>query len=688
MACNCLIYNVYISQNEIDSSTGNTIYTNNAVIVDFINCSQQNQINTYTEAGKYCDTICVSCTTNPSVYYYKDDILIEAYESYVEDTRVQCQVTPTPTQTPTHTPTPSVTPIICGSGVTTGEYYYIDCCGYLVTGTTPGIVVTMNYSAVYNGVTKLGVVATASCPTPTPTKTSNPTPTPTPTYTPTITPSNSPTPSKTPYPTPSKSGVFVLRNECVVYTSFEMGLICNVISYPSTATSYDGILSLIVTGGTSPYSFYWENGQRSQTLNGASVGNYPVTVVDYYGDYTASTICTLVQITPTPSITPTQTVTPSVTPVCNQLCLTAVGGPIPYGPWQFVCNGTYNGRQVWTYNSQYNIVWSTTTNRWQVVQNDLITPVIFQNSRIMVSTSTSMIPLTDWSFFGTGPDRYSFNVVEGLCGASLPLSYSVTINNNNCGSSQNCTGSIIITTQGGSSPYFYSINNGFTFQTSNFFNNVCPGNYTIVVQDNLGATLSQRAIVASNGDVTTYEISVVNTGSNTYTPTLNASYQTSSFEININPPIPVGTTINFDVIIDFEIQNQGPWFSDDPDVTASYIIIPQILKNAVDITGSVLTNPTTNTIVPRYGCAPSETKIINGSFVLSVSMTYGDTLTGEVTCQINEDLPITLNNCVSTIASIIQVSTTTPEISGCYCCELTNNNEPILYTQNLIGFVG
>ena len=37
MACNCLIYDVYISQNDINSSTGNTIYENNAVIVDFIN---------------------------------------------------------------------------------------------------------------------------------------------------------------------------------------------------------------------------------------------------------------------------------------------------------------------------------------------------------------------------------------------------------------------------------------------------------------------------------------------------------------------------------------------------------------------------------------------------------------------------------------------------------------------------
>ena len=36
--------------------------------------------------------------------------------------------------TATPTPTPSVTPIFCGSGVTTGGYYYTDCCGNFVQG--------------------------------------------------------------------------------------------------------------------------------------------------------------------------------------------------------------------------------------------------------------------------------------------------------------------------------------------------------------------------------------------------------------------------------------------------------------------------------------------------------------------------------------------------------------------------
>ena len=41
---------------------------------------------------------------------------------------------PTPTPTQTMTVTPTATAIICGSGVTTGEYYYYDCCRNFIKG--------------------------------------------------------------------------------------------------------------------------------------------------------------------------------------------------------------------------------------------------------------------------------------------------------------------------------------------------------------------------------------------------------------------------------------------------------------------------------------------------------------------------------------------------------------------------
>ena len=214
------------------------------------------------------------------------------------------------TQTPTQTP--STTPIICGEANTTGDYYYYtDCCGNFQEGTEV-IKMTMDYTKPSNGITKLNVIATTTCPTPT--QTSTPTNTPTFTQTPTNTPTLTQTPTTTvsQSQTPSNSAAYKLKNDCDVFTLFDMGIRCQVLKQPSSNGTFDGILTLRVTGGTAPYSFYWSGGQRTQTLRNIPAGNYPITVVDYYGDYTASTICSIFAPSPTPTTTNTPTATPKL----------------------------------------------------------------------------------------------------------------------------------------------------------------------------------------------------------------------------------------------------------------------------------------------------------------------------------------------------------------------------------------
>ena len=187
-----------------------------------------------------------------------------------------------------------------------------------------------NYTNPYNGITKLNVPATTSCVTPTPTRTQTSTPTVTPTLTNTPTPTITPDVTPTPTPTTSLNQTFALKNECDVFTLFDMGVECNPINIPTNQSSNDGILSLNVTGGTAPYSYYWAGGQRTRTLVGVPQGSYEVLVVDYYGDYSSTTICNLFapSQTPTNTVTPTPTITPS--PVWPNLCLTYVKGLISY----------------------------------------------------------------------------------------------------------------------------------------------------------------------------------------------------------------------------------------------------------------------------------------------------------------------------------------------------------------------
>ena len=81
-------------------------------------------------------------------------------------------------------------------------------------------------------------------------------------------------------------------NECGVQTILPLGVICNVTNATSPLT-LDGAIYLTITGGSVPYSVTWSNGSNSLNLYSVSAGTYTATVVDAYGDYSATTTCTV-----------------------------------------------------------------------------------------------------------------------------------------------------------------------------------------------------------------------------------------------------------------------------------------------------------------------------------------------------------------------------------------------------------
>jgi hypothetical protein len=81
-------------------------------------------------------------------------------------------------------------------------------------------------------------------------------------------------------------------NECDVITIFPMGVTCN-IQNPSNDKSFDGATEIIVTGGTPPYTIFWEVGSFAPVLTNLGVGEYTATVTDYYNDFSATTTCVL-----------------------------------------------------------------------------------------------------------------------------------------------------------------------------------------------------------------------------------------------------------------------------------------------------------------------------------------------------------------------------------------------------------
>ena len=105
---------------------------------------------------------------------------------------------------------------------------------------------------------------------------------------------NPPIPPPPPPPPMPIPGVSV--NNCTPITILPLGIDCVTLAAPTQNYLY-GSLSVNVTGGTSPYGVVWKdsNGVTSNgySINNVPVGNYVVTVVDFWGDLSATTTCSL-----------------------------------------------------------------------------------------------------------------------------------------------------------------------------------------------------------------------------------------------------------------------------------------------------------------------------------------------------------------------------------------------------------
>lgn len=574
----------------------------------------------------------------------------------VVDNGACLEPSPTPTRTPT--PTPSTTPIICGSGITTGNHYYYDCCGNLIQGTEIGITVSFDYTKSFNGVTKLNVPVSTSCPTPTttPTPTQTPTNTATPTNTPTVT--SSPTPTQTPNVTPTQSQYVELKNECDVFTLFDMGVQCYPLVYPSSPEANDGILSVLVTGGTAPYSYYWEGGQRSQNLVGVPEGNYEVVVVDYYGDYTNTTVCSLFapSQTPTPTMTPTPTTTPA--PSYPDLCFTYVRQNVVYGPIQFFLGDFVGEKPTWTatYNSAtLTIQWSEQNLRWEMQGWTFTTG-------IPVSVNNSNIPTSGW--FMAGGQPATIQMTQGVCPEYAPIISVPTVQNQTCPS--NSDGAIILTTNYGVPPYEYSINGGLTYQSSNIFQGLGASTYTVITKDSVNNTLSNTVALTSLNQTTNYTIGIVVDS----IINLGPGSQMANWRVNVTPPLPIGKTLSFTIVVN----TSKTYYSPGSGIINDTIVVK---KNNVNV-GITSQLPSGPIVSPSEGCSPytkSSSTISREYYVQSYG--YNDVITGSSLSNLTiTNAQVGPNSCATKLQQSILVNTIAPTIIGGICDTITNNPSP------------
>jgi hypothetical protein len=497
------------------------------------------------------------------------------------------------------------------------------------------------------------------CSTPTPTPSYTPTLTPTPTRTPSFTPSSTltPTPTKTIglTPTPSYTTTTTTRaveqNQCNVITLLPLGVSCQTTN-PSSVDSADGSINLIITGGTAPYTgITWSNGVTGTTsLFNLKAGTYGATVVDFYGDFTASTICSVFAPTPTPTTTPTPTVTPSSTPIpFTGLCVTFTDQNYLNYQYQFNYNTVVNGKPSWTASTVNNSITTSGGTLNMSYDNTLGQWIINGFSSTQWYPSSSSVtspPLSNWTTNGNSPVT---NVVvsSGTCPTYTPMIVVPLTNSTTCATSND--GSICISVYNGSGSFVYSINGGVTTGTTNCFYDLGPGTYSVYVKDVItSATTTQNVTVQNLNINTVVTLKYTQTANTSLQSTNTISNTKQSYSLN-TADIPNGTTVNllFNLSDVFDKCEPG-----DGDNAASDFVIN---KNGVPIVITPVSNVTVDTNRPN--CTPYVCSVETSESTASCSVTNTDTLTIDIYNRVSISFLSNVTGCPTKLTNTMGVNT-------------------------------
>ncbi|MBT0608992.1 hypothetical protein KIV10_12450, partial [Aequorivita echinoideorum] len=239
----------------------------------------------------------------------------------------------------------------------------------------------------------------------------------------------------------------------------------NVLTVTTTSTDEngpntgDGTATATASGGTPPYSYVWSpGGQTTPTITGLGAGNYTVTVTDANGCIATSTT----------------TVNPGT---CLNLSVTASATPT-------TCNGDSDGTataNVTGGSGSISYLWSPGGQTTQTISN--------------LAAGTYTVTVSDSVTQCTSESTVTVNQPD-------ILTAGIAITNVDCFG--NNTGSLDLTVSGGTAPYsFVWSPNGET--TEDLFNLVA-GNYSVVITDVNGCTITKSATVNQPTEALSLEI--------------------------------------------------------------------------------------------------------------------------------------------------------------------------------------
>lgn len=227
---------------------------------------------------------------------------------------------------------------------------------------------------------------------------------------------------------------------------------------------------VIVTGltGVAPYTYIWSNGQTGSTISGLTAGTYTVQVTD--GSGCKKTKAGVVVDSDPMGLALFEAIPPSCLENNGELTLNITGGT---GPYYYSAN---TGNVKITY---------------------------------MQSFTLTGISAGYYEFLVTDATLCTLQVATTLSSEGGINSVTTTVTNSNCGSDN---GSVLITVDGGQSPYVYTLiypdstNLSVTNDLTSYeFTNLYSGTYTVFVQDATGCSYQEEisVIAESKFDILT-----------------------------------------------------------------------------------------------------------------------------------------------------------------------------------------
>lgn len=233
----------------------------------------------------------------------------------------------------------------------------------------------------------------------------------------------------------------------------------NIDADNEVCSNAGGDIAISVTGGTSPYTYLWNNGATTEDIAGLTAGTYSLTVTDNGGCSINSGNLVVINESGTLNLTSVATFDELCSNGTGSINITTIGGTAPL---------SYS----WSNGSTSQDLTNLSAGEYICTITDV------NNCSVEVSASIFNDP------------------------GALNID-NLVVTNETCG---NSNGAINLIVSGAATPVIYAWSNGPTTQD---LTNIAAGNYTVTLTDNNGCTTSGTAFVSNDANGLTVDNAVV-----------------------------------------------------------------------------------------------------------------------------------------------------------------------------------